>query len=176
VKWLIGICGVLALAYVFGNSATKHVKTDPAVPRAAEASAVQPAGTPVPPPPTPPAANAADDGRVKAKELYLYGENAEDKKDIKGAIDLFEKACAGGEIMGCAKAGYWYAETRKGVRKNYGKAFTLDTTACDADIAMACNNLGVLNATGRGVAKNWSQAAACTKRPASWAPRMHATT
>jgi TPR repeat protein len=107
----------------------------------------------------PPVDPAAEARKREAKALYDEGQEADDKKDMPRAIGLYEKACDAGEPSGCAMAGLFYVEGRKGVRKDYAKALALDTKGCEADVAAACNNLGVIYDSGKGVERDVEKAA-----------------
>lgn len=51
------------------------------------------------------------------------------KKDAAGAVALFDKACDGGEVLGCLRSGIWLAEGR-GVPKNPLRAFNKYIRGC----------------------------------------------
>lgn len=111
--------------------------------------------------PTPPAAQEPTKFELElqqqTRQLVLDGVAARDKKDIKGAIALFEKACDQGARDACRMAGYEFEQP--GPRKNLKKARELDAKACGANDALACNNLGTIYAKGTGVPVDWSEAA-----------------
>ncbi len=99
--------------------------------------------------------------------MYEYAKNAENKKDMRAAVDLYEKACNAGDPRGCGVAGYWYADGHKGVPKDNAKAATLDKLACQGNVGGACFNLGLLYYGVKGVARDLDEAArafdkACT--------------
>jgi hypothetical protein len=92
------------------------------------------------------AAKAAAEAEAKglhARQLYGYARNAESKTDMRKAVDLYEQACAAGEIDGCAMAAYWYGLAKARIPKKMARAMDLNTKACDANNGMACTNLGI---------------------------------
>jgi hypothetical protein len=111
-----------------------------------------------------PAAAVADPAeaarRRQVKETFMYGQNAQARKDFKLAAQMYEKACEMGEHRGCADAGFLYAEGKKGLERNYAKALALDTKACEADDGYGCNGAGILYANGKGVHTDWVEALA----------------
>jgi len=60
--------------------------------------------------------------------LYINGEGV--KQDYQKAIQLFEKACNGGVMIGCSNLGVGY-ENGVGVNKDYTKAAELYKKACE---------------------------------------------
>ena len=92
-----------------------------------------------------------------SKDLTELENEAYYKGDYQKAAQLYQKACDGGDAMGCTKLGYLYADG-KGVRQDYQKAAQLYQKACDSGEAAGCYNLGVLYQDGQGVRQNFSTA------------------
>ena len=92
-----------------------------------------------------------------SKDLTELGNEAYDKGDYQKAAQLYQKACDGGNAMGCSNLGGLYADGQ-GVRQNYQKATELWQKACDNRNAEGCFNLGVSYETGQGVKQNFSTA------------------
>jgi len=90
-------------------------------------------------------------GRVLDKGLWDV------PKDEKRAVDLFEKACNGGELRGCSDLGVMYSHDR-GVAKDEKRAVDLFEKACAGGDMRGCANLGVMFRDGRGVAKDEKRA------------------
>ena len=90
-------------------------------------------------------------------DMYERGKGV--VKDSARAIQLFTKACEGGDVRnGCASLGYQY-QWGWGVPKDERRAAPLLKQACDADNALACGSLGLLYARGRGVTEDQNRAA-----------------
>lgn len=64
--------------------------------------------------------------------------------------DLYQEACEGGEVKGCARLGVLY-ERGHGVEKNYSEAAKYYEIACNRLDATSCFNLGSLYERGLGV-------------------------
>jgi hypothetical protein len=110
---------------------------------------------------------------------YMYGNGKGVAKDEGRAALLYTKACTAGSGLACNNLGAMY-ETGRGVgmngaepdceglggnrfdacaySKDYPKAVTLYSNACDATIADGCWNLGRMYLNGNGVAEDDSQA------------------
>lgn len=59
--------------------------------------------------------------------------------DFSKAAILFQKACDGGEALGCYNLGLMYANGQ-GVRQDYFKATELYKKACDLKLELGCEN------------------------------------
>ena len=73
--------------------------------------------------------------------MYEYGNGVE--KDFGKAVELYKKACDGGEMLGCGNLGSMYANGN-GVKKDFGKAAELLKKACDGGDMNGCRNLGIM--------------------------------
>ena len=60
--------------------------------------------------------------------MYANGDGVE--KNEQKAVELYKKACDGGEMAGCTNLGFMYANGN-GVEKNEQKAAELFKKACD---------------------------------------------
>ena len=80
---------------------------------------------------------------VFSKDLTELGDEAYYKGDYQKAAQLLQKACDGGNALGCYNLGVLYAKGQ-GVRQDYQKAAQLYQKACDGGNAVGCYNLGVL--------------------------------
>jgi TPR repeat protein len=147
----MGMLATVGGVICFGGCSKTPNEASSAPAPVAQAAPKEPQPRPVDP--------AAEARRREARALYDQATEAEDKKDIPRALDLYEKACAQGVPNACGTAGIWYLDARKGVKKNYAKALALETNACDGDLAEACNNLGVMYASGKGVEPDIAKAA-----------------
>ena len=74
----------------------------------------------------------------------MYDNGKGVKQDYFKAVELFRKACNGGESMGCNNLGVMY-EDGKGVKQDYFKAKELFGKACDMKEAKGCENYARLN-------------------------------
>ena len=61
----------------------------------------------------------------------------------KKASELYNKACDGGEMLGCTNLGYLYSHG-KGVIQDIQKANLLWEKACNEGYNTACDSLGLL--------------------------------
>ena len=73
------------------------------------------------------------------------------------SIDELQKACDGGNTLGCVMLGAMYEEG-KGVKQDYLKAAELYKKACDGGNARGCGWLGMMHEEGEGVKQNKSKA------------------
>jgi TPR repeat protein len=73
--------------------------------------------------------------------MYLEGLGVE--RDVKQAISLMERACAGREPLACGNLGILYASGGP-VARNVHRAVPLLEMACDREFADACAYLGLL--------------------------------
>jgi TPR repeat protein len=80
------------------------------------------------------------------------------KRDIPRALKLFERACNGGDAIGCTNAAVLYSGAA-GVKKDDAKALALSVRACAGGVAVACGNTGVRYELGMGVGEDLAQAA-----------------
>ena len=92
-----------------------------------------------------------------SKDLVELGIEAYDKGDYQKAVQLYQKACDGGEARGCFSLGFLY-QNGQGVKQDYQKAAELYQKACDGGHAVGCSILGVLYTGGQGVRQNFSTA------------------
>ena len=70
---------------------------------------------------------------------YYYG-NGVVTKDINKAIQLYEKACDGGEVFSCSNLGHAYYKGEE-VTKDFNKAAHFYKKACDGGLNEECVNL-----------------------------------
>ena len=70
---------------------------------------------------------------------YYYG-NGVVTKDINKAIQLYEKACDGGEVFSCSNLGHAYYKGEE-VTKDFNKAAHFYKKACDGGLGEECLNL-----------------------------------
>ena len=92
-----------------------------------------------------------------SKDLTELGYEAYDKGDYQKAAQLYQKACDGGEAVGCLGLGVLYKDGQ-GVKQNYQKAAQLSQKACNSGVAEGCAILGILYQDGKGVKQNFSTA------------------
>ncbi len=83
-------------------------------------------------------------------KLYSVGKVVE--QDIVKSIDLYTRACDGGDAWGCSGLGVLFKEGI-GVLRDF-KAADFYTKECDAGALMSCRNLGSLYEAGDGVKKD----------------------
>jgi TPR repeat protein len=86
-----------------------------------------------------------------------------DTPDPKGAFDLFQRACNGGDELGCYGVGGAYLFGR-GVGKNQRAAITSLAKSCDGGWDAGCSDLGVLFLGGNGLQRDDLKAATLFKR------------
>jgi TPR repeat protein len=89
--------------------------------------------------------------------LYYSGRGV--AQDYSKAIILFQKACDGRYMTGCALLGRLY-ESGYGINRDYSEARLLYQKACDAGTMVGCTMLGNLYSNGEGVPRNSVQAMA----------------
>lgn len=166
VTLLLGVIGVTGEKSKGGPAqvtSVQHVREDS--PTAAQQGAppalpaAPPTQAPAAPAPPQPPVDPEEAKRREAKETFLYAQNAETQKNLRRAVDLYEKACTGGITEACAQAAYLYEEG-KGVSRNHKRALALNTTACDAGSPNACNNLAVLYGNGKAGPRDLDQSLA----------------
>lgn len=92
-----------------------------------------------------------------SEDLLKFAKDAYSQGDYQKAAKLWQKACDGGEALGCASLGALYA-IGQGVRQDHQKAAQLYQKACDGGEASGCSNLGILYANGQGVRQDFSTA------------------
>jgi len=78
--------------------------------------------------------------------------------DPSTALALYRQACLAGSAHGCTHA------TQAMLSDDAAGAFALLEEACSADVASACEDLGALYATGKGVATDDAQAVELYRR------------
>lgn len=71
-------------------------------------------------------------------------------RDLKQAVDLFDKACSGGEADACVSHGEWLGQPEVG--RDYARAAKAFDQACQAGEQKGCALLAGLYAHGLGVA------------------------
>lgn len=86
---------------------------------------------------------------------YAYGKGVD--KDIKKAVELFNKAIAKGNTDAMRRLGNLYREG-DGVPLDYSKAMEWYQKAADKGDSEAMYNLGVMYANGDGVSQNYAEA------------------
>jgi TPR repeat protein len=82
--------------------------------------------------------------------FYEFGKSGT-KVDKPRALELYTKACDGGDAIGCSSAGYLYDVPNPPIPPDMKKAVALETKACDMGDPRGCSNLGVKYGTGSGV-------------------------
>ncbi|MCI7582086.1 tetratricopeptide repeat protein, partial [Campylobacter sp.] len=60
------------------------------------------------------------------------------------AVELYKKACDGGNMLGCSNLGTMYAKG-SGVEKDFSKAKQLFKKACDGGDMDGCRNLDIIH-------------------------------
>ena len=85
-----------------------------------------------------------------AGESYHLSNITGVRQDKFKAVELYTKACDGGEAVGCSNLGVMF-EKGEGVKQDKFKAVALYTKACDGGRASGCSNLGVMYSNGEGV-------------------------
>ena len=83
----------------------------------------------------------------------MYDDGNGVEKDLGKAVELYKKACDGGDMLGCTNLGFMY-EKGKGVEKDFSKAVELYKKACDGGNMLGCYGLGDMYVGGDGVEKN----------------------
>ena len=82
------------------------------------------------------------EGCFNLGNAYYYGDGV--TKNLNKSVELYQKACDGGEIKECLKLGYTYY-FGNGVAKDIYKAMKLFQKACDGGVIEGCNLLQKLN-------------------------------
>ncbi len=77
--------------------------------------------------------------------------------DYKTALNYFEKACDGGNMLGCGAIGDLY-QRALGVKKNYKKAVKFYTKSCYGGEMAGCGALGDLYMKGLGTDLSYAKA------------------
>ena len=77
--------------------------------------------------------------------------------DYKNALNYFEKACDGGNMLGCGALGDMY-QRALGVKKNYKKAVKFYTQSCDGAEMAGCGALGDMYMKGLGTELSYAKA------------------
>ena len=81
--------------------------------------------------------------------VLLVGDTVLDKSGIESSFGA-EKACDGGNMLGCHNLGIMYTNGN-GVKKDFSKAVELFKKVCDGGEVRGCGNLGAMYANGFGV-------------------------
>jgi len=76
-----------------------------------------------------------------SEAFFLAALNRQRKKDYKGAIELFERACVEGRSKACYQLGVIYRDG-VGVKVNEQRAHSWFQLACQKDNVAACDALG----------------------------------
>lgn len=105
-------------------------------------------------PPGPATGNLAarcESGEGGACTTLAAGLNKPDAsaEDLASALELYRKACDGGNIRGCANAGYMFTQG-KGAEKSDVNAVDYYVKGCDGNEPTACTNLGLFYENARG--------------------------
>jgi len=82
-----------------------------------------------------------------SKDLVELGKEADEKGDYQKAAELFQKACDGGEALGCLFSGLAY-EDGQGVKQDFPTAKQYFGKACDLGLQLGCNSYRILNKKG----------------------------
>jgi len=77
--------------------------------------------------------------------MYNLGQGV--KQDYFKAVELFQKACDGGDAAGCYNLGIMYMNGQ-GVKQDYAKAKELFGKACDMKLQSGCDGYRILNEKG----------------------------
>ena len=88
-----------------------------------------------------------------AAERLKEGLALDNQKRYEEAMPLYQKACDGGEMAGCANLGVLY-ESGNGVPQDFERARVLYQKACDGGEMAGCASLSGMYWAGAGVAKN----------------------
>jgi TPR repeat protein len=87
----------------------------------------------------------------------IFGDSV--RQDGSRALNLFEKACEGGDAGGCYFLGAMY-EQGEIVRQNKFRALELYQSSCDGGEALGCISIGTMYEKGEGVRQDSSKALA----------------
>jgi TPR repeat protein len=77
------------------------------------------------------------------------------EKNIEKGLELLKLSCEKGLVLGCGSLGFFYSTPNSYFPSDYSKALEHLTSACQEE-AEACNHLGYMYETGKGVQKNIS--------------------
>jgi hypothetical protein len=97
------------------------------------------------------------DLREHAKDKLREAHRLDNLKRYDEAAPLYQKACDGGEMDGCANLGALYSQGL-GVAQDYEHGRRLTQMACDAGSMDGCTELGRLYQSGKGVPLDNAQA------------------
>lgn len=99
-------------------------------------------------------------GCVELGEMYLEPDSVVPDVQAKGplqdlarGVSLYQRACAGDHMDGCARLGVLYRDGL-GVERDSSHAVALYRQACDGESQMGCTHLGEAYATGMGVERD----------------------
>lgn len=106
---------------------------------------------------------SAQDAESIADRQFHRGMEAYRIGDYLAAATLLERACDGGDALGCATLGALYSQGQ-GVTQDDARAASLYSRACDGGDAMGCRNLGGLYTLGNGVAQDYARAEQFARR------------
>jgi hypothetical protein len=101
-------------------------------------------------------AHAPGGGLNPAVQQFKEGRSLYYQKRYEDARPLFQKACDGGEMMGCTGLGSLYAHGQ-GVKQSNTEARALYQRACDGGEMLGCANLGSLYESGHGMKQDYVQ-------------------
>ena len=82
-----------------------------------------------------------------SKDLAELGKEAYNKGDYQKAAQLYQKACDGGDALGCSILGALY-ENGQGVKQNFSTAKQYYGKACDLGLRLGCGDYRRLNEKG----------------------------
>jgi TPR repeat protein len=103
--------------------------------------------------------DAADLGAcVALGKLVEQGDEARPAA-AAAALALYDRACDGGVMKGCAEAGAWH-EQGKGGAPDLARAAQAYQKACDAKDGLGCSRLGSMHESGWGVMRDLGKALA----------------
>jgi tetratricopeptide (TPR) repeat protein len=166
-----GFAAVLILGFViFRQAPSSHPdtasQTQPVAAQPAPQQAIPQPSVAAPPSPSPSGTTAqpsptreskpAPESKPDFTALAAQGETLSNSKRYEEALPLLKRACDGGNASGCNNLGFLY-DFGRGVKQDYGKAFTFYTKACDGGDAFGCANLGFSYENGTGVAQDYGK-------------------
>ena len=82
-----------------------------------------------------------------SEDLLKFAKDAYSQGDYQKAAKLWQKACDGGEALGCASLGALYA-IGQGVRQDFSTAKQHYGKACDLGLQLGCDGYRELNEKG----------------------------
>jgi hypothetical protein len=88
--------------------------------------------------------------------LAKYGKGF--AKDPARATSYSERACNGGDLLGCVNLANWIDETPTAKKEEVDRAFSLLQRACDGSERSGCAFLGYMYERGRGATKDQTRA------------------